>query len=122
MYDLPFWESVRAKRLALPCCLDCGTVWYPPSPICPHCLSQRFEWRPVSGRGEILSWVVFHRQHFDDHPVPYNVVTVQLAEGPIFTTNLIGDVPQGSWIGHPVRLDYRSQDDGGTLPVVVLDR
>jgi uncharacterized OB-fold protein len=122
MYDLPFWESARAKKLALQCCSNCETFWYPPAPICPHCLSQRFAWTPVSGRGEILSWVIFHRQYFDDHPVPYNVVTVQLAEGPIITTNLVGDKPEGDWIGRPVEIDYQSQDDGGILPVVVLAR
>ena len=122
IYDAPFWESVRARRLALQCCTECSTTWYPPAPVCPHCLSQQYQWRAVSGRGEILSWVIFHRQYFDDYPAPYNVVTVQLAEGPIITTNLVGDLPQGSWIGQPVRIDYTSGDSVGTLPVVVLDR
>jgi uncharacterized OB-fold protein len=121
MYDLPFWASVRARRLALQCCSDCKTVWYPPAPICPKCLSEHFDWSPVSGRGKILSWVIFHRQYFDDHPAPYNVVTVELAEGPIITTNLVGEKPRGSWIGVPVRIDYQSREGGGILPVVVLD-
>jgi uncharacterized OB-fold protein len=76
----------------------------------------------VSGRGEILSWTIFHKQYFDDHPTPYNVVAVKLAEGPIFTTNLLGDTPKDSWIGEPVRLDYKMGNDGDVVPIVVLDR
>jgi uncharacterized OB-fold protein len=120
MYDLPLWESIRAHQMALQCCADCENVWYPPAPVCPNCLSPRFQWKAISGTGEILSWVVFHRQYFDDFPAPYNVVAVKLNEGPIFLTNLAGDPPAGSWIGMPVRIEYETRANGDVLPVAVL--
>lgn len=110
MYDMPMWESMERKRLELPKCDDCGTFRYPPSPICADCLSMNYKWTPVSGRGSILSWVVFHRKYFDDHPPPYNSVAVQLDEGPIVTSQLVGEPPQGNWIGTAVELCYEPHE------------
>jgi uncharacterized OB-fold protein len=111
LYDRPMWDSIAGRRLSLQTCLDCGHVRYPPGPNCPDCLSFNDEWRPVSGRGRVLSWVVFQRRYFDDFPPPYNSVAVRLEEGPIIVTNLIGPEPEGSWIGAEVELDYVQHGD-----------
>jgi uncharacterized OB-fold protein len=107
IYDKPMWESIGRRKLELMACRQCGKFRYPPSPICDSCLSMEQDWRPVSGRGEILSWVVFHKKYFDDHVPPYNSVAVRLAEGPIIVTNLVGPEPEGNWIGKRVELDYQ---------------
>jgi len=104
LYDEPFWASVREHRTSLQCCTGCNTWRYPPAPCCPACLSMDADWKPLSGRGTILSWVIFHRQYFDDFPPPYNAIAVRLAEGPIMISNLVGAVPEGSWIDHEVEL------------------
>ena len=96
------WDSIARERMELQQCTSCRRFRYPPGPICPHCLAMEHDWQPVSGRGTILSWVVFHRQYFEDFAPPYNAVAVQLAEGPIVVSNLIGDEPKGSWIGAAV--------------------
>ena len=72
LYDEPMWESIGTERWQLQQCGNCGEYRYPPAPICPHCLSMDYAWQPLSGRGTILSWVVFHRQYFPDYPAPYN--------------------------------------------------
>lgn len=120
MYDLPLWESIRARKMSLQCCSDCQKFWYPPAPVCPHCLSLNFQWKAVTGTGEILSWVIFHRQYFDDFPPPYNVIAVKLTEGPIFLTNLVGDLPDGGWIGKPICIEYKTRANGDVLPVAAL--
>ena len=48
-----FWEHARMHRLAMQVCTDCGDVHFPASPVCPKCLSDAQEWRPVSGRGRL---------------------------------------------------------------------
>lgn len=108
--DLPMWQSIEAGALNLQFCKDCGICRYPPAPICAGCLSMESEWRPVSGRGKILSWVVFHRKYFDDFAAPYNAIAVRLDEGPIIVTNLVGEVPAGSWIDRDVTLQYVDHD------------
>lgn len=86
----PFWAGCAVGELRLQACLTCGRLRYPISDICPNCLSSGYEWRLMSGEGEIFSWVIFHHGY---HPawvgrVPYNVVLVQLREGP----RMIGNV------------------------------
>jgi uncharacterized protein len=88
----PFWQAAKEHRLLIPRCNGCGKFWFPPSRLCPHCLSDNVGWETASGRGKIYSFVVFHRVY---HPgfardVPYVVAIVQLEEGPRMLTNIIG--------------------------------
>ncbi len=117
LYDGPFWDFMRdEKRMRLQCCSDCGAYRYPPGPICPECLSPEYEWKSVSGEGELLSWIVFHKQYLPEYPAPYNVIAVKLKEGPIVISNL-AEAPAGTdLIGKPVRLRLIEMDDGVTLP------
>jgi hypothetical protein len=87
-----FWEAAKEHRLLIPRCKACKQFWFPPSKLCPHCLSDDVDWETVSGRGHIYSFVVFHRVY---HPafageVPYVVAIVQLEEGPRMLTNIVG--------------------------------
>ena len=120
LYDQPMWESIRAHDWQLQQCDNCSEYRYPPAPSCPHCLSLQSTWKPLSGKGKILSWVVFHRQYFDNFPPPYNSVAVQLAEGPIVISNLVGDEPEGNWIGRDVEVTYAEDPAIGTVPKVRL--
>ncbi len=122
LYDEPMWESIHAQRWALQQCDGCGQYRYPPAPNCPNCLSLAYTWKPLSGRGKILSWVIFHRQYFEDYPPPYNVVAVQLTEGPIVISNLVGKEPQGSWIGREVEICYEDSKENGLTPKVKLTK
>lgn len=116
-YDEPMWRLTKErKRLHLQCCASCGTWRYPPGPVCQSCLSPDSEWKPVTGGGELLSWIVFHRQYLPAYSPPYNVIAVRLDEGPIIISNLIGDVRQDRLIGRRVRLKVVEMDDGVALP------
>lgn len=110
-YDQPMWESIERQKMSLPKCTQCGSFRYPPGPVCAECNSLDYEWTEISGEGAVLSWVVFHRQYFEDHPPPYNVIAVRLAEGPIVISNLVGPEPEGSWIDQPVTITYRRHLD-----------
>jgi uncharacterized OB-fold protein len=87
-----FWQEAKGHRLVIPRCNACGKFWFPPSRLCPLCLSGDVGWETVSGRGHIYSFVVFHRVY---HPafageVPYVVAIVELEEGPRMLTNIVG--------------------------------
>ncbi len=122
LYDEPMWESIRARAWKLQQCDDCGKFRYPPAPNCPHCLSLAATWKPLSCHGKIVSWVVFHRQYFDNFPTPYNSVAVQLAEGPLVISNLVGPEPEGSWVGKDVEVCYEEDPAIGTVPKVRLSK
>ncbi len=114
----PFWEAARRHELRLPRCMDCGSFWHPPGPVCPDCLSDRYEWARVSGRGTISSFVVFHRPYFPSFvdEIPYAVVQVELEEGPRLISSLV-DVPREEiTIGMPVEVIFDDVTPTVTLP------
>ncbi len=95
-YNQPFWDEARQGRLALPHCITCGHTSFPPAPRCPACLSVQQEFRPVSGKATLLSWVVMNRQYFSGFPPPYTVLFISLDEGPLMMANPCVDFPPES--------------------------
>ena len=89
--ERPFWEHARKHELRLQRCTACGHFRYPVSPVCADCDSDGYEWAKVSGRGKIVSWVVFHRCYFPsfEKEIPYNVAMIGLDEGPIMISNVL---------------------------------
>ncbi len=86
-----FWDGAKRGRICMQKCDDCGHIRYPISHCCPKCLSLKFAWSDLSGRGSVYSYVVFHQvynQAFKDD-VPYNVAMVQLEEGPRMFSNVV---------------------------------
>lgn len=122
---LPYWQALKAGRLELPWCSDCGKAHFYPRTVCPHCGSDRLEWRPASGRGFIHTFVISHKAPKGwTGPVPYVIAVVQLAEGPRLTTNLETSeppTPENVKIGQPVTLAPRAVTEQVTLPWFKLD-
>ncbi len=87
----PYWELARRHVLSVQRCRACGHRHFPPSPVCPACLSEDQGWEPVSGRAELLTWCELHRAYWPAFTadVPYNVCVVRLAEGPRIVSNLL---------------------------------
>ncbi|HUI27753.1 MAG TPA: OB-fold domain-containing protein, partial [Candidatus Kryptonia bacterium] len=84
-----FWEGCRNRELRLQRCRGCGTVRHPPRPMCPQCTSTEYEWMRASGRGTIYSFTIVHGPTLPvfQARAPYNVVVVQLDEGPYLVSN-----------------------------------
>jgi uncharacterized OB-fold protein len=68
-------------RLLYQKCGHCGTAFAAGRLCCEICWSDDLSWQQASGKGTLYSFVVYHRQFHPDHPVPYNVAVVELAEG-----------------------------------------
>ena len=114
----PFWEATKRHELRLQRCDDCGRFRYPPAPVCPQCLSESAQWARVSGRGTITTFIVMHKVYFPSFAadVPYNVVQVELEEGPRLTANLV-DVPNDQIrVGMPVEAVFDDVTRAITLP------
>lgn len=69
--------------------------------------------KPVSGRGEVVSFTINHHAWLPDLPVPYVVAIVELAEraGLRFVTNIVGGEVGDVYIGMPVRVKFEQQED-----------
>ncbi len=116
----PYWKGLEEGELRHQRCRACSNAWLPAREECPRCLSDDVAWEASSGRGRIISWVVYHQA---SHPafaerVPYNVAVVELDEGARLITNILSP-SQDLRIEHPVVLQIE-QDSGLSLPRFAL--
>lgn len=85
-YAERFWAFAEQQELRLQSCSECGRFRWPPGPVCDACVSEDYAWEEVSGRGTLLSWVIYRRPYFSEYPAPHTVIMVELDEGPLFVT------------------------------------
>jgi hypothetical protein len=114
-----FWDGCRRGELLLQRCSHCARLRYPASQVCPDCLGSEAQWQAMSGRGNVFSFVVFHRAY---HPawegkVPYNVALIELDEGPIVLSNVVGVDNAKLAVGLPVVVAFEAVDDELSIPV-----
>jgi len=102
-------------------CGNCGDAHFPPSPVCPECLSDAQDWKPVSGRGTLESWVEFHRAYWPGFAaeLPYSACLVRLAEGPLLISNLVGDTTSAK-LGAAVHVVFETVTETLSLPKFAL--
>lgn len=119
----PFWEGTAKGELRVQHCADCSRPRIPPRPMCPWCNSLRIEWKAMSGRGTIWSFIVPHPPLLPAYAelAPYNVIVVSLAEDPAL--RLIGNLvasadgainevdPAEMRIGTSVRVVFQKVED-----------
>lgn len=113
VYEKPFWDHVQKDELRVQKCTACNHFRYPPAAVCPQCLSDDFVWEKVSGHAKVVSWAIFHRKYLD-LPVPYAVVSVMLAEGPMLIGNIEMEHVPSLRIDLPVKVRFEDAegDDG----------
>lgn len=101
----PYWQHAKAHGLAVQRCDACGDRHFPPSPVCPECLSTDQSWEVASGRATLVSWATFHRAYWDSYrdDVPYDVCVAQLEEGPLVVGNFAGSRPANLRTGMQLR-------------------
>jgi uncharacterized protein len=124
----PFWEGTRAGELRVQACADCGSLRFPPRPMCPRCQSLAVAWKAMSGRGVIWSFVVPHPPLLPAYAElsPYNVIVVALDEDPTLRLvgNLVADAdapidsvdPATIEIGQPVQVVFQPWGDDVVMP------
>jgi uncharacterized OB-fold protein len=89
--------------------------------MCHACNATRLSWKPVSGEGEVYTWVVVHHAPaggFQDE-VPYVVAWIELREQPglRILSNVVGCPPAEVWAGMSVNVEFRDVTDEVSLPV-----
>ncbi|WEX12444.1 OB-fold domain-containing protein [Chelativorans sp. AA-79] len=113
VWNGPFLDACKDRRLLLQCCLETKKFFYPPAPVSPYTGKRAWEWREASGQGSLWSFVVFHQNYFAGFAdeIPYAVVMVELDEGPFLLTNLRGATASDLTIGQRVKVVF---DEGET--------
>ena len=100
-------------------CTHCARLRYPAGVVCPGCLASEAQWQPLSGKGKVFSFVVFHRVY---HPawegkVPYNVALIELDEGPIMLSNVVDIDNARLEVGCPVQVAFEAMGESLSIPV-----
>ena len=106
-----FWDALGEGRFETTFCLDCALPAFPPRPFCPHCWSDRIEWRALSGRGRLYSQTRVHAASTAfAAQAPYRLGLVDLEEGLRVATRLIAEPAPA--LDTPVRLIVLAYADG----------
>ena len=114
----PFWAGGLSGELRLQQCANCGHIRYPISTICPVCWSADCVWTPLSGRGTVQSHIVFERAYHEAwaDQVPYVVALIELDEGPVLVSNVVGVPTSAVRVGQPVTATFARRSATAALP------
>ncbi|MCX5333342.1 Zn-ribbon domain-containing OB-fold protein [Streptomyces sp. NBC_00140] len=104
-----YWDAAEEGRLLVRRCGACGRTHHYPREFCPHCWSEDVTWESASGRAELYTWSVVHRNDLPPfgERTPYVAAVVQLAEGPRMMTELVGVPPEALRAGMALEVDFR---------------
>ena len=116
-----YWDAADRGRLLIRRCGACGKAHHYPREFCPFCWSEDVSWEQASGGATLYTWSVVHRNDLPPfgERVPYVAAVVDLAEGPRMMTEVV-DCAEGELrIGMPLRVTFRTADEGPAVPVFV---
>jgi len=115
----PFWDGCKEHELRIQFCTVCRKHFFYPRLFCPTCLSDTTEWRTVSGKGTLLTYVLSARPAPGfENELPYAIAIVQLDEGPHLMSNIVNAeiTPQNLKAGMPVEVVFEDVNETITLP------
>ncbi|MEU6538944.1 bifunctional MaoC family dehydratase N-terminal/OB-fold nucleic acid binding domain-containing protein [Streptomyces sp. NPDC047000] len=112
-----FWRGVEDHRLLIQRCTACGTLRHPWLPGCNSCGGLGWDTVEASGDGTVYSYVVMHHPPFPAFDPPYAVALIELTEGVRLVSDVVGVPYDKVRIGMPVRVAFRTYDEGLVLPV-----
>jgi hypothetical protein len=109
----PFWGGLAKGKWQTTCCEACGKFTFPPKPICPHCWSDRMQWKDLGTRGTLYSWTRVHATpRVFTEEAPYTVCVVDLDMGLRIATRMIGQDGVEFRCGMPMELVVLQFEDG----------
>ncbi len=114
-----FWAACKKHELRIQRCLECGSVRFPPGPVCLQCRSSNADWLLCKGVGKVYSWIVVRHPIPADiyaSEVPYVVALIDLDEGVRMPSNIIGCDPNSVVAEMRVKVEFQDASDTVTLP------
>jgi len=110
-----FWDGVKAGKLLIQRCTQCGRLRHPPGPMCPDCNALEWDALEASGRGTLYSFVRHHHPTIPPFPEGHPVALIELAEGTRLVADIVGE-PIELVIGMPLQVEFNAVDDDLVLP------
>jgi len=109
----PFWTGGNNGNLLIFRCADCSYYVHPPVHFCPRCEGRKVAPQPVSGRGQVVSFTVNHKQWVPGLPVPYVLALVSIDEQDDvrLATNIVNCDPEAVHVGMRVSVLFERQEE-----------
>lgn len=87
-----FLAGWRRGQLIIQRCGGCGTAFFYPRPLCPHCWSAELADAASAGRGTIVSYSVIERPNDPafNSETPILLAEVRLSEGASLLARIVG--------------------------------
>lgn len=113
-----YWEACRRHELRIQRCAACGTFRHHPRAVCPACMSSEVEWVLSSGRGTVYTFTVTHQNQAPGfrEELPYVLAWVEVEEGVLLLTNVVGCAPESVRIGMPVEVVFEDVGEEIAIP------
>jgi len=108
----PFVDAAAEGRLLIRRCPACSRYLGPATVLCDACHSSDLEWREASGRGALYSFVIEHQVRHAGfaNEAPYNVIVVELEEGPRIVGTYAG-ANADLMVDMPLRVTFEKAGD-----------
>ncbi len=115
-----FWDALGRGEAIAQNCDGCKRTRYPIVPVCPYCGGTAWNWKTLSGKGTVFSWVRYVRSYLPEFEdlMPYVVLSVQLEEGARMFGRLLDKLDRDApiSIGAPVEMVIERWPDGRHVP------
>ncbi|MFY9509819.1 MAG: OB-fold domain-containing protein [Rubrivivax sp.] len=115
--DAVYAQHLAANEFRIQRCRACSRHVFYPRLVCSHCGSVELDWVAASGRGTVHAVSIVNRSA--EKGGPYNVVLVDLSEGPRMMARVDGVANDAVHIGMAVQARVAPGADG--TPCVVFD-
>jgi uncharacterized OB-fold protein len=120
---VPFWEGLLLHEFRLCKCRRCGACFFPFT-VCVHHADipdfTEMEWLRTSGKGQVFAHLIVYNATDPDYAddVPFTLALVELDEGPLFPTRIVGCRPDDVKVGMRVGIHFEDIPEAGyTLPL-----
>jgi len=116
-----YFDGAKAGEFMLLRCTACQTWHAPQAVVCWNCSGGHLAWAKASGKGTVHTFSVVHRVTTPGFTPPYNIVMVELAEGPRVLSQIVDAPNEAIEIGLPVRAVFREFESGEVIPFFTID-
>lgn len=107
-FDQTFINFINAGELRVPRSVDGKVMGLSARNALDGWLTE-VNWVAASGQASLYSFVIYHQQYDPQRPTPYNIATVELAEGPRLISTIIVDNFSSLRVGMPLQAEFNSE-------------
>lgn len=108
----PYFDAAASGKLLVKFCNSCKAFHHYPRALCPHCFSDKTEWREAKGTGIVYTYSALRAVQD-----PYCICYVTLDEGVTMLANLVDCDFDKVRIGMKVKAVFKPTESGAPVPM-----